>query len=104
MFPQDHPDYARVTCWKAQVPDSVWPMIDIARAYQKHGTLWGAGGLGDQPLWWWNLVTTINWLIDDLDRARESGKPGAFDQAIKDFKSQISRNQHSKGRKGRVKK
>lgn len=34
----------------------VWDVVADLRTYQRHGTLWAGGGLGDQPARWWMLL------------------------------------------------
>lgn len=34
----------------------VWDVLADLRAYQRHGTLWAAGGIGDQPARWWHIL------------------------------------------------
>lgn len=47
----------------------VWDVLADLRAYQRHGTLWTAGGIGDQPALWWQRVQVA--LAADLACDRE---------------------------------
>lgn len=64
--PERYPDDARSGCSAAastcplrrlEVDDPwAWDVVADLRAYQRHGTLWRAGGIGDQPSRWWLLL------------------------------------------------
>lgn len=93
MIPVCDPDYARSACWKAQVPDEMYSIIEDARLFQKHGVMWTSGGLGDQPAWWDRLMRFTHAYTSKIEAAKASGSADAFSKAIEQFKVQISKDQ-----------
>ena len=86
------PEWRENACWKLQLTSQLNMVIESARAYRKHGTLWTHGGLGDQPLWWWRQVRTALAYIDPLETALMSRKDGAYEARLGAMKSEIKKD------------
>ena len=47
-------------------------MLADLRAYQRHGTLWASGGIGDQPDLWWGRLQIALAADNACDREEEA--------------------------------
>lgn len=82
------PEYREETCWRFQVRDESWQIVEDARLLARHSILFHGGGTADQPVWWWQRVQVVLDLVRRIEHTRDNA-PESLDAVVKQFQEHV---------------